>query len=104
MTPHHELYAAFNFSIDYLLVNKIKFFRDSGGVGVCSCLRMASGEAFGWPLEAVLGGQSDFFAVLFVVWRLIFRLLRNTSVLVALCGRHMHLKHLAAQPNVSTTS
>ena len=27
--------------------SKIKFFRDSGGVGVCSCLRMASGDAFG---------------------------------------------------------
>jgi len=27
--------------------SKIQFFRDSGGVGACSCLRMASGDAFG---------------------------------------------------------
>ena len=29
-------------------------------VGACSCLRMASGEAFGWYLEALLAVQSCF--------------------------------------------
>ena len=35
-------------------------FLSSGGVGVCSWLRMVSGEAFGKYLEALLAVQSCF--------------------------------------------
>ena len=68
---------------------QIQFFRDSGGVEACCCVRMASGKAFGWCLEAVLVGQSCFLAVLFVVRTWIFRPLPE-----GLRGRcALHLSH-----------
>ena len=79
-------------------------FRDSGGVGACSCFRMASGKASGWCLEEVLRGQSCFLAVLFVFGDGFLDPSQKAVVVVALCASHTHLKHFSSQLNVSTTS